>query len=362
MRYAEGKLYARGAKRQYYWRTRIDGKQQNIRLEGATSLTGAKKAKQAVIEKLHLDPDAMERKRGSTRVPVQEFWDKVKEHKLTTLNLRPTTLECDHQAFTRLVEYAKADHVGQITQGHIESFLSEMLTKGLRNRRTKKRKAVSLGTANRVLRHIKSVFSCGIENNFYHGTNPAQNVKQRKVTTKIPEICTRKQRDRILEVAKETGRDIYLVVTLVSYLGLRKNEAINAHWQNFDSERAVYRVKELGDFKTKDHEERQIPVVQKLYDIIGPYRQDSGPIFKDRRRAEDGRYRYAPDKEFNAVKKRADVPNATLQMLRRTFGSLLVQGGAPLLQVSRSLGHSSVRVTEKWYLGDIDDVKAFETL
>ena len=37
-------------------------------------------------------------------------------------------------------------------------------------------------------------------------------------------------------------------------------------------------------------------------------------------------------------------------MLRRTFGSRLVQKGVPVYHVSQLLGHTNVQPTQRWYL------------
>lgn len=39
------------------------------------------------------------------------------------------------------------------------------------------------------------------------------------------------------------------------------------------------------------------------------------------------------------------------QMLRRTYGSLLVKRGVPIAHVSKVLGHADVRITQRWYIG-----------
>jgi len=47
---------------------------------------------------------------------------------------------------------------------------------------------------------------------------------------------------------------------------------------------------------------------------------------------------------------RAEIKDADVHTLRRTFGSRLVQKGVPIFTVSKLLGHSSVVITEKHYV------------
>ena len=52
----------------------------------------------------------------------------------------------------------------------------------------------------------------------------------------------------------------------------------------------------------------------------------------------------------------ADIVGANLHSLRKTFGSLLLQNKkADIFTVSRLLGHTSVKTTEKYYVDLLQD-------
>ena len=54
-----------------------------------------------------------------------------------------------------------------------------------------------------------------------------------------------------------------------------------------------------------------------------------------------------------------EVPRMTPHEYRHTYGTLLYQAGTELLTLSRIMGHSSVRVTQKTYVHDtVDDAIA----
>ena len=70
-------------------------------------------------------------------------------------------------------------------------------------------------------------------------------------------------------------------------------------------------------------------------------------------------FRYGPDWVSHALRlyyKKVKIINATLHTLRKTFGSLLIQEGhADIYTVSKLLGHSSVKVTERHYIHLLDE-------
>ena len=54
-------------------------------------------------------------------------------------------------------------------------------------------------------------------------------------------------------------------------------------------------------------------------------------------------------REFPRLCVEAGIEDLTYHDLRRTFASLHVQGGTPLMEVQKMLGHSSIVVTESHY-------------
>lgn len=94
--------------------------------------------------------------------------------------------------------------------------------------------------------------------------------------------------------------------------------------------------------------DRQVPdVARELVELLERGRGGSGPVIGpgDGRR----RGRTYMKKAAEHLRKLSGVEAAGWQVLRHTFASTLVSEGVPIYSVSKLLGHSSVKVTERHY-------------
>ena len=70
-------------------------------------------------------------------------------------------------------------------------------------------------------------------------------------------------------------------------------------------------------------------------------------------------FEYKPDYVTHKLKEyyvKAGIVNANAHSLRKTFGSVLLQNNlADLYTVSKLLGHSSVKTTERYYVDLLDE-------
>ena len=70
-------------------------------------------------------------------------------------------------------------------------------------------------------------------------------------------------------------------------------------------------------------------------------------------------FEFRPDTithKFHEYYKEAGIEGANVHSLRKTFGSLLLQNGkADLYTVSKLLGHTSIKTTEKYYVDLLDE-------
>jgi len=126
------------------------------------------------------------------------------------------------------------------------------------------------------------------------------------------------------------------IVKCCRYLGLRRAEALALEVDDIEENFVVVNSTKTGDIRT-------VPLFKEVAGIL------------KRRKAANKRYIFEYSyssvyKDFKKAVLLAKVdPNITLHTLRKTFGSKLV-GKVPLLKISKWLGHSSIVVTESWYI------------
>ena len=341
----EGELVRRG--KYWHWRYRVEGVQRKKSLK-VTRLGEARRIRQALIAEYNEVPAHFTR--PDRNPTVEEFWDMfepyARDHK------RPGTVASDQQAWEKIVRFTGARRVGDITPRHIERLKTTLKKSGFEGR------PVAIATINRVLRHLKAIFNQGIRQGLFRGPNPVLKVELYKTTKTIPDFLTGNEVERLLDAAKEHSQEIHWVILLGVYLGLRKNEIVNCRWEWFNFHQRMVKVTKSNTFQIKDHEERTIPLSKRLIEALTPHRQESGYLFEERKRpGKVGRYRFDPHRDFRIVAIAAGVPNSSLQQCRRTFGSLLAQEGVSIFKISRWMGHSSVNVTARHYLGlqEFDD-------
>ena len=250
---------------------------------------------------------------------------------------RPATVELERRAVALYLAHG----------GSVESWHRSLLELGH-----------SRSTANLYLRHLRSVFSTCCQLGLCQG-NPALGVPPFKLPRTSPAFLTRSEVSRLLR-ASEAHRNLPVVVSLCLYAGLRRGEAVHARWEWFDWDLRLLTVRCDEGFQTKSGAERVVPLHHELIERLQPLRRHSGLLVQSQRVSRRG---YDARCALRRAREAAGVPRATFCLLRHTFGSWLAQQGVSIFKISRWMGHSSVKVTERYYVGlqaydpDIDRLK-----
>jgi len=155
-----------------------------------------------------------------------------------------------------------------------------------------------------------------------------------KVPKTLPKPISHKH---ILEALKEASLQEKLIVTLLYTLGLRISEL--ASIKKDDIHDGWLRV--LG----KGSKQRDLPIIDSTNTLLERYLQNNEPkqyLFeKNGKKLSENSLRYIVTKIFNRV-----AIKVTPHQLRHSYASSLLNGGAPIVDVSELLGHSSMATTQ----------------
>ena len=166
--------------------------------------------------------------------------------------------------------------------------------------------------------------------------NPFKRVKALRVDQKQPLFLAQKEIQAIAEQIRPHARPFLF---LALYTGMRLGEVTNLQWADIDWDRRVIHVVNRGTHHTKSRKERQIPIHDRLYQLLQVIPKCGLKVWP----YTDG----ALSRNFKeAVRKAGLSEEISFHTLRHTFASYLVELGQPIRQVQELLGHSNVTVTE----------------
>jgi len=215
----------------------------------------------------------------------------------------------------------------------IEEFKAAKLQEGLRK-----------STINRYLAVTKSMFYFAAENGLHSDKNPVKskgmmfsekdNFRQR--------ILSETEEEKLLNAAPNFLKSI-LVCALNT--GMRRSEILNLKWSQVDLEAREIRLDGEG---TKSGKGRTIDINSLLFAELGGLRQAGWPgpyVFQDSKgRVLFGRLR----KAFRTACQAAGVAGLRLHDCRHSFASKLIRLGVDVIRVRDILGHSDLRMTERY--------------
>lgn len=197
---------------------------------------------------------------------------------------------------------------------------------------------VKEATINRELAVLKTIFAKAVEWGYAHG-NPVKGVKLFKEETKPIRLLTPEERQKLLTESPEFLRPIMLVALKT---GMRLGEIISLKWKNVDLAHET-----LSLTHTKAKKLRQIPVHPEVKEVLAGLPRASEYVFcgaSGQKLGINGKLR----KAFDALKNKVGLPDLTFHALRHNFASELIAKGADVRTVQEYMGHSSLRMLQRY--------------
>lgn len=225
-----------------------------------------------------------------------------------------------------------------------------------------KESGVQARSINRKLSTLRSWYKFLLKNKIVK-TNPLQKIVPPKAGKRLPVFVERIPMERLLFQTgyPDTldGQTQKLIIDLLYSSGLRRNELINLRAENIDFGNRAIKV--LG----KGYKERIIPISSEMIEKIHAYQNKKTELDLNKNPflliTEKGDQLY-PEYVYRTVKKMLSLVT-TLEkrsphVLRHTFATHLVNGGADLNAVKELLGHSSLAATQVYTHNTIEQLKS----
>jgi integrase len=206
-------------------------------------------------------------------------------------------------------------------------------------------KTVKPNSANRTLNVLRAILNRAFKDG---GLLKPPLVESFKVNDARDYFLTEEEEERLLGVSPEHLRRI---VTFILDTGARKDEAMKLTWDRVslpeDGRGSVRFV------KTKTDKPRTVPLPKRTADMLAgmrPAEVKKGqrvflwtPLGKDKEEAFNN-----PRTAWATARKAAKLGGLRIHDLRHTYASKLIRKRVPLYEVSKLLGHSSIRMTERY--------------
>jgi integrase len=205
--------------------------------------------------------------------------------------------------------------------------------------------------ANRVLALISSVIGRGIEYGLFENVNPCTGIRR----------FSEKSRDRFLngeELSRlfsalendqnPIARDFFFVALLT---GVRRSDILKMQWSGIDFKSATWRIQ-----RTKNGTPQTVHLTEAVLEILRDRHESADSIFVFPGLGKTG-HLVEPKKAWKRVLKAADIEDARIHDLRRTFGSWQAKTGASLPVIGKSLNHKNPSTTSIYARLDLDPVR-----
>ena len=158
------------------------------------------------------------------------------------------------------------------------------------------------------------------------------------------------KRDRVISIDEEmslltNATPSYLqdIIIFALHSGCRRKEILSVTWKNVDMRERVLHVVISKRKPGEETKHKIIPMSETLFQMLlqrAKLKHVSGKIFP---------YKATAVKDaFERAVEKAKLQDFRFHDLRHTFATRLIQSGTDLFAISKMLGHSTLRMTERY--------------
>lgn len=236
----------------------------------------------------------------------------------------------DDLSMRTLLKKFKGKTLMEIRPQDIEDYIQYRKSEGLSN-----------ATINRELACLKRLFSLAIKWGDAR-RNPVCEVQFLEEPPGRTRFLSKDEAKRLIEKASDHFKPI-LITALNT--GMRHGEIVGLTWDQVHIENVIDPYVELEN--TKNNKKRFIPLNEVMINLLINLRENSRNekyVFPSKR----GNQLFRTTKPFKNALKNTKINNLRFHDLRHTFASHFIMRGGDLLTLKEILGHSTMRMVERY--------------
>ena len=258
----------------------------------------------------------------------------------TEKGLAENSLEAYRRDLASFTAFLKNLPLRSVTLSTLRSYIDELQSRKLSNR-----------SIARQVTALRGLFNFLCEEGEING-NPAELLSSPQFGDSLPKYLTSQQVNEILETPEpsaKTGRRDKAMLDLLYATGLRVSELIQLRVSDLEESQGIVRVTGKGN------KQRLVPVGREALKSVEAYRTEQRPMLLKGRVSP---YLFVTARGTRMTRqgfwkllrihgKSAGVfPNLSPHVLRHTFATHLLEGGADLRSVQTMLGHADIGTTQ----------------
>lgn len=227
-----------------------------------------------------------------------------------------------------MIEYFGNVQLAEITSFQAEGYKAARLKEG-----------VKPATVNRCLAILRKMFNLAVEWGYLQEHQKPKFKLFSEKDNRKERILSRDEEAKLFQASAPHLRPI---LTVALHTGMRLGEILGLSGGQVDLKKGLIRVE-----RTKSGISRLIPINSALQDALKALKSGNGgaALFMNER---TGKPLGSVKTAFLAACRRAGIVGLRFHDLRHTFASRLIENGADIITVKELLGHSSVKITERY--------------
>ena len=202
-------------------------------------------------------------------------------------------------------------------------------------------KKLANGTVNKIIVFLRHAYNIALEMKIEGVTeNPAKRVKQFEELNREMYITKAETKKLMKAVTESKNPHLKYIIPFLILTGARRSEVLRAKWRDIDYERNIWTIP-----ITKNKRIRKIPMSESLQELIKSIPATSEFLFPAPIKA--GHYTDI-NRPWHHARAKAGLNTLRLHDLRHSFASQLVNSGRSLYEVQILLGHTDMKMTQRY--------------